>query len=146
VESKKCGVCSDLHQSRVFIGPWGRSTNLAEVVTRQVAVVKSSHMAGRPGGSASTYSSFSSSCRHVATKARAEPLETLAGRPRRWADRLAPGPVHPGFWPTQSICQIHPRGDNDFDIWSTSLCYPYAPIWYLCSWNLINAKIVELGQ
>jgi hypothetical protein len=27
-------------------------------------------------------------------------------------------------WPTQSTCQIHPCGDDDFDIWSTSLCHP----------------------
>jgi hypothetical protein len=38
--------------------------------------------------------------------------------------RLAGQGVRPGVWPTRSTCQIHPRGDNDFDIWSTSLCYP----------------------
>jgi hypothetical protein len=44
------------------------------------------------------------------------------------------------------MCQIHHRGDDDFDIWSTSLCHPL-------KWsNLVpkflksnNTKIVELG-
>jgi hypothetical protein len=22
------------------------------------------------------------------------------------------------------MCQMHPRGDDDFDMWSTLLCYP----------------------
>jgi hypothetical protein len=37
-------------------------------------------VAGRPGGAASTDSGFSSSCKHVATKAQAEPPQTLAGQ------------------------------------------------------------------
>jgi hypothetical protein len=81
-------------------------------------------MADQPGGVASTDSGFSSSCRRVANKARAEPLETLVGRPRSWVGRSAPRPTRPGVWPTWSTCQIHPHGDDDFDIWSTSICHP----------------------
>jgi hypothetical protein len=33
------------------------------------------------------------------------------------------GPLGLGSGPTWSICQIHPRGDDDFDIWSTLPCY-----------------------
>jgi hypothetical protein len=65
----------------------------------------------------STDSAFSSSCRRVATNAWTKPPQTLVGR-------LAPGPTWPGVWPTWSTCQIHPRGDDDFDILSTSLCHP----------------------
>jgi hypothetical protein len=95
----------------------GASTDLERPVWRQV-------VAGRSGGSVSTDSGFSSSCRRVATKVQAKPPQTLAGRPRSWADRPAPRPTRPGVWPTWSMCQIHPRGDDDFDIWSTSLCHP----------------------
>jgi hypothetical protein len=41
-----------------------------------------------------------------------------------WAGQLAPRPVRPRVWCTRSMCQIHPCGDDDFDIWSTSLCHP----------------------
>jgi hypothetical protein len=40
------------------------------------------------------------------------------------ADWVAPGPTWPGIWPTWSTCQIHPRGEAYFGIWSTSLCNP----------------------
>jgi hypothetical protein len=40
--------------SRIFIGPWGSSTDLAEVVTHQVAAGRPSHVAGRPTSLAST--------------------------------------------------------------------------------------------
>jgi hypothetical protein len=72
----------------------------------------------------STDSGFSSSCRHIATKAWAEPPQTLAARPRCWAGRSAPWPTRPSVWPTWSMCQIHPCDDDDFDIWSTSLFHP----------------------
>jgi hypothetical protein len=39
----------------VFIGPWGSSTNLAEVVTHQVVTGRPSHMADRLMCFASTY-------------------------------------------------------------------------------------------
>jgi hypothetical protein len=39
---------------RVFIGPWGSSTDLAEPVTRQVATGQPSHVADRLGGMACT--------------------------------------------------------------------------------------------
>jgi hypothetical protein len=56
-------------------------------------------------------------------------------QPRLGRDRLNPcpagqgvgsalGPTRPGVWPTWSTCQIHPRGDDDFNIWSSSLCHP----------------------
>jgi hypothetical protein len=49
VKSPKCSVCvSTFIGKRVFIGPWGSSTDLAKVVTRQVAADRSGHMAGRP--------------------------------------------------------------------------------------------------
>jgi hypothetical protein len=47
-------VCSDFHQWRVFIGPWGSSTDLAKVVTLQVAAGRPIHVSGWPGGTAST--------------------------------------------------------------------------------------------
>jgi hypothetical protein len=71
---------------------------------------------GRPGGASSNDSAFYS-CRCMATKAWAKPPQTLAGRPAPWPTRLR-------VWSTWSTCQIHPRGDYDFDIWSTSLCHP----------------------
>jgi hypothetical protein len=65
----------------------------------------------------STDSGFSSWCRRMVTKAQAELPQTLADRP-------APLPTRPGVWRTWSTCQIHLCGDDDFDIWSTSLCQP----------------------
>jgi hypothetical protein len=47
-------VCSDFYWSGVFIGLWGSSIDLAEVVTHQVAADRPSHVAGRAGGMAST--------------------------------------------------------------------------------------------
>jgi hypothetical protein len=78
----------------VFIGVNGTSTDLERSVCHQV-------VAGRLGGAASTDSGFSSSCRHVETKARVELPQTLAGR-------LAPGPTRPRVWATWSTCQMHP--------------------------------------
>jgi hypothetical protein len=116
--------CVDFHHEGVFIGVNGTSTDFERSVWSQVKAGQPSHMAGRSGAGTSTDSAFSSSCRHVATKAHAKPPQTLADWPRSWAGRLAPGPTRRGVWPTWSMCQIHPRGDDDFDIWSTSLCHP----------------------
>jgi hypothetical protein len=33
-----------------------------------------------------------------------EPPQTLAGQPRSWVGRPAPGPTQPMVWPTWSIC------------------------------------------
>jgi hypothetical protein len=66
----------------VFIGVNGTSTDLEDSVWRLV-------VAGRSGGAASTDSAFSSSCRRMATEARAKLPQTLVGR-------LAPGPTRPG--------------------------------------------------
>jgi hypothetical protein len=52
--SKMWCVYSDFHQRGVFIGPWGRSIDLAEAVTRQVVADWPSHVAGQPGEMAST--------------------------------------------------------------------------------------------
>jgi hypothetical protein len=94
--SKMWCVCVSTFTMRgVFIGANGTPTDLDKSVWRQVVAGRPSHVAGRPGGSASPDSDFSS-CRHVATKAWAEPPQTLAGRPRSWAGRYAPGPVQPG--------------------------------------------------
>jgi hypothetical protein len=83
--SKMWCVCSDFHQMGVFIGPWGSSTDLAEVVTHQVVAGQPSHVAGgqveRLPPPFSTTSGFSSMCRCVATKARAKPPQTLVGKP-----------------------------------------------------------------
>jgi hypothetical protein len=108
----------------VFIGANETPTDLDKSVWRQVVAERTSRVADRPGGSASTDLGFSSLCRRVATKARAELPQTLADRPRSWASRLAPGPTQSGVWLTWSVYQIHPHGDDDFDIWSTLLCHP----------------------
>jgi hypothetical protein len=116
--------CVDFHREGVFIGLNGTSTDLEMLVWLQMVAGWASHVASRLGGAASTDLGFSSLYRRVATKARAEPPQTLAGRPMGCAGRPAPRPTHPTVWPTWSMCQIHPRGDDDFDIWSTSLCHP----------------------
>jgi hypothetical protein len=115
----------DFHCEGIFIGVNGTSTDLERSVWRQVVAGQPSHVEGRPNGVASTDSGFSSMCRCVATKVRAELPQTLASQPRSWASRPAPLPTRPGVWPTWSTCQIHPRGDDDFNIWSTSLCHPF---------------------
>jgi hypothetical protein len=72
-------VCQlSLRGGGVFIGVNGTSTDLERSVWRQVVASWPSHIAGQPGGVTSTDSGFSSSCRRVATKARAEPPQTLA--------------------------------------------------------------------
>jgi hypothetical protein len=116
--------CLDFHCRGVFIAVNGTSTNLERSVSRQVVAGWPSHAAGWQGGAASTDSGFSYSCRCAAMNAQAEPPQTLAGRSRSWAGRLAPRPTRPGVWPTWSTCQIHHLGDDVFDIWSTSLCHP----------------------
>jgi hypothetical protein len=85
----------------VFIGLNGTSTDLERSVWRQVVARRPSHVVGRLGGAASTDSGFSSSCRHVATKAWVELPQTLAGRPRSRAGKplgplgLGSGPLGP---------------------------------------------------
>jgi hypothetical protein len=76
----ECGVLTFTVRV-VFIGVNGTSTNFEGLVWRQVVARQPSHVVGRTGGAASTDYGFSSSCRRVATKARAEPPQTLAGRP-----------------------------------------------------------------
>jgi hypothetical protein len=97
--------------SPVWRGRFGTRWWPADQATLQAGQVE------RPPPTFSTDSGFSSSCRRTTTKAWVEPPQTLAGRP-------APGPTRPRVWPTWSTCEIHPCGDDDFDIWSTSLCHP----------------------
>jgi hypothetical protein len=59
---------------------------------------------------------FSSLCRCVATKARAELPQTLAGRPLC--------PLSLGYGPLGPCVKYTPRGDDEFDILSTSPCHP----------------------
>jgi hypothetical protein len=115
--------CVDFHHEGVFIGVNGTSTDLERSVWHQVVAGRPSHMNSRPGGAASTDSGFSSLCRRVATMAQAEPPQTLADRRRSWAGQPAPRPTRPGVYPTWSMHQIHPHCDDNFDIWSTSLCH-----------------------
>jgi hypothetical protein len=46
--------CVDFHCEGVFIGVNGSSTHLEKLVLRQVEAGQPSHVAGRPGGAAST--------------------------------------------------------------------------------------------
>jgi hypothetical protein len=108
----------------VFIGVNVTSTDLERSIWHQVVAGWPSHVASRLGGAGSTNSGFSSLCRCVATKARAEPSQSLVDWARSWAGWPALGPTRPGVRPTWSTCQIHPHGDDDFEIWSTSLCHP----------------------
>jgi hypothetical protein len=76
----------------VFIGVNVTSTDLERSVWHQVVADRPRHMAGQSGGVASTDSGFYSTCRRVATKARAKPPPTLVGRPLGPLD-LAFGPL-----------------------------------------------------
>jgi hypothetical protein len=116
--------CLNFYCEGVFIGVNGTSLDLERSAWCRVVAGRPSHVASRPGGVTSTDSAFSSSCRCVAAKARAEPPQTLAGWPWSWVSQQSPRHTRPGVWPSWSTCQIHPRGDNDFDIWSISLCHP----------------------
>jgi hypothetical protein len=78
----------------------------------------------RPPPTFSTALAFYSSCRHVSSKSWAKLTQNMASQPRSLADRPILGPFQLGVWPTWSMCQIHPRGDDHFDIWSTLLCHP----------------------
>jgi hypothetical protein len=89
VEFPSNGVCSDFHRSGVFIGPWGSSTDLAEVVTHQVVGGRPRNVAGRLGVTSSTAFAFHFSCRHLSMKPQAKPTEDLADRPG----------IQPASWP-----------------------------------------------
>jgi hypothetical protein len=47
----------------------------------------------------------------------ASPVRVDAWQTRLRLNRLKPRPIQPGVWPTWSTCEIHLRGDGDFDIW-----------------------------
>jgi hypothetical protein len=70
---------------------------------------------GRAGGAASTNSAFSSSCRHVATRARAELPQTLAGRPLGLLG-LGFGPLDPHVKYTPVVMMILTFGQLHFVI------------------------------
>jgi hypothetical protein len=125
----------------VFIGVNGISTDLERSVWHQVMAGRPSHMAGRmerPPQTFSTDSSFSSSCRRVTTKARAELPQTLPGRPLCPLS-LGSGPLGSRVKYTPVVMMILIFYQQHFVIPSN------APIWYLNSWNQINTKITELG-
>jgi hypothetical protein len=54
VESPKYGASSHFHRRGVFIGPWGSSTDLENLVWYHVVADRPSHVVGRPGGAVST--------------------------------------------------------------------------------------------
>jgi hypothetical protein len=74
--------------------------HLERSVWCQVVAGRPSHMAGqrveRPPPTFSIDSGLSSSCKRVATKARVEPPQTLAGWPRHWAGQWDPRPTWSG--------------------------------------------------
>jgi hypothetical protein len=79
----------------------------------------------RPSLTFPTDSGSSSSCRRMEPRLGPNRLKPwLTGEGVELAGRPTPGPTRPRVWPTWSTCEIHPRGGDDFDIWSTSLCYP----------------------
>jgi hypothetical protein len=132
------GVCVNFqHEGGIYRGEWdlhqlgevglvpGGGLGFGSAVCLLVVAVPPPHVAGRSTGSASTDLAFSSSCRYVATKSQVEPSYSLASRPRSWAGRWPLGPLGLGSGPAWSTCQIDPRGDDDFVIWSTS---PYHPL------------------
>jgi hypothetical protein len=98
-------VCQLSPQKGVFIGVNGTSTDLKRSVWCQVVAGRPSHRAGQPGGAASTDMGFSSSCRHVATKAWAEPPQTLASWPLGPLC-LGPGPLGPRVKYTPVVMMI----------------------------------------
>jgi hypothetical protein len=48
----------------------------------------------------------------------------MADRQKCLPSRPALGPLQRRVWPARYMCQVHPRGDDDFDIWLTLLCHP----------------------
>jgi hypothetical protein len=73
------------------------------------------HVAGQLGGVASTDSTFSSSCRHVATKAPTELPQTLAGQ-HRGPLGLGSGPLGPYVKYTPVVMMILTFGQLHFVI------------------------------
>jgi hypothetical protein len=101
--------CVDFHRKGVFIGVNGTSTDLERSLWHQVVAGRPSRMAGRAGGAASTdflhRLGLSSSCRRLATKARAEAPQTLVDRPLGPLG-LGSGPLGPGVKYTHVVMMI----------------------------------------
>jgi hypothetical protein len=107
----------------VFIGVNGTSTDLERSVWCHVVA----GWPAKPHGQPAEWSSL----HRLSPPTQASPPRVDVWQPslgpnhlKPWsASQPTPGPVWPGIWPTWYTCQIHPRGDDDFDIWSTSLCH-----------------------
>jgi hypothetical protein len=105
----------------------GELHRLEKLVWCQVVAGRQSHVAGQLGGVASTnFLHRLGLLLLVQTRVLKATGQTNIkhGRPAKEIGRPAFGPFRVGVWPTRSMCQIHPRGDQDFDIWSTLLCHP----------------------
>jgi hypothetical protein len=116
-------VCHHFHNKGVFIGPWGSFTNLEKSVWHQV-------VAGRPVGWSGLHRLSPPpwpSTPHVDTCPRSHgpnQHKTWSVGQGVWPAGRPLGPFWLVVWLTQSICQIHPRGDDDFNIWSILLYHP----------------------
>jgi hypothetical protein len=127
---------------------------LEKLVWCQVVAGQQSHVAGQLGGVASTDFLH---CLGLLLLVQTRVLKATGqtnikhGRPGKEIGRPAFGPFRVGVWPTRSMCQIHPRGDQDFDIWSTLLCHPlkYSNLvpkllksnkHYYSSWNYVSRQ------
>jgi hypothetical protein len=109
-------------------GQRGVSTNLARLVWSKWMVGRPSTWlvghSSHPPEPSRLRSFLVNRRRDVSTKSWAKQTQAPVGWPRSWDGQPAPRSTSPGVWPTWSTCQIHPRGDVHFDIWSTSLYNP----------------------
>jgi hypothetical protein len=115
----------------VFIGSWGSSTDLVEVVTHQVAADRTSHVAGWPMSSASTNflhrHSLSLLMQTRVQELLVQSTQKPAGRSR---DLTSRPPLRPtGQWPLHTIssCHVHLWGDTYFIGISNFLMTPIPP-------------------
>jgi hypothetical protein len=127
----------------VFIGVQGGVTNLVKSVTRQVVAGWPSHVVGRPRCPASTDFWLRIPCYRLL-----ESVTVKLTHERQICGAIQPRPLPTGQWPLQtaSSCQVHSQGDTYFGgIPNFLVISGNALIWYLCSLNRINTKIIELG-
>jgi hypothetical protein len=93
----------------------------------EVSLMPSASRAAKPRGRWAEWRGF----HRLSPPNRASPPHVDAWQTSFGSNRVKPwpagqplGPLSLGSGPTWSICQIHPRGEDDFDIWSTSPCHP----------------------
>jgi hypothetical protein len=103
------------------MGPWGSSTDLEKSVWHQVVAGRPGHMAGQPGGMASTDFLH---CLGLLLL-----VQTIVLRATGQTDikhGRSAGPWALLAWGLTHSVHVsnRPRGDDDFDIWSTLLCHP----------------------